>query len=90
MKAALITIIVIACTLFTANELMTNTEKINVTVVMGSGSTLWNEVGDAMSSTGDNRDIREVIYNTRRLNGIDNAGKIPIGTVLVIPCEVVK
>lgn len=65
------------------------TEKINVTVRLQSGETIWCVVNKAMECAGDTRQIEEVIYYTTRKNNLKprDIGVLPVGTTLVIPCE---
>lgn len=82
--------LLICAALVVAAYILTSTEtkQVNVSVVIPEGGTVWDVTSDAMRKTGDNRDIREVIYHAVKLNDIKNVGKIPAGTTLVIPCEV--
>lgn len=82
--------ILVCAALIAAAYILTSTEtkQVNVSVVIPEGGTVWDVTSDAMRKTGDNRDIREVIYHTVKLNDIKDVGKIQAGTTLVIPCEV--
>lgn len=65
------------------------TEKINVTVRLQSGETIWCVVNKAMEYAGDTRQIEEVVYYTTQKNNLKprDIGVLPVGTMLVIPCE---
>lgn len=63
-------------------------DKIEVKATVKVGSTLWDLVGDAMQEVGDHRDIREVVYYTKKLNGIKEVGRLCAGQKIIIPCEV--
>ena len=62
-------------------------EKTPITATVTAGDTLWGLVTDAMECAGDERTVDEVIYYTKKANGITDAGALPVGAVLVIPCE---
>ena len=62
-------------------------EKTPITATVAAGDTLWGLVADAMERAGDERTVDEVIYYTIKANNITDAGALPVGAVLVIPCE---
>lgn len=79
----------IAALLLGVYEYIRPVEKVTVKATMGAGDTVWGLVSDAMQRTGDNRPVDEVIYHTTRNSNLNAAdiGSLPIGTVLIIPCE---
>lgn len=87
MKKLLIVAMAVTCALY-AYEYTRPVDKIEVKATVKVGSTLWDLVGDAMQEVGDCRDIREVIYYTKKLNGIENVGRLYAGQKIIIPCEV--
>ena len=56
--------------------------------VAGEGDTLWHIVGGVMDSEGDRRDVREVIFWTRKISNIK--GDLQPGDIVLIPIEVRK
>lgn len=87
MKKMLIVAMAVTCALY-AYEYTRPVDKIEVKATVKVGSTLWDLVGDAMQEVGDCRDIREVVYYTKKLNGIKEVGKLCAGQKIIIPCEV--
>ncbi len=87
MKRLVIAALAATCMVY-AYDYTRPVEKIEVKAVVKAGSTLWELVGDAMQEVGDNRDVREVIYYTKKLNGIKNVGSLCAGQKITIPCEV--
>lgn len=87
MNKLLVAALVAMC-VFHAYEHTRPIEKIEVKATVKVGSTLWDMVGDAMQEVGDSRDIREVVYYTKKLNGIKEVGKLCAGQKIIIPCEV--
>ena len=67
-----------------------NYKSVDVNVRVERGDTVWSVVDEAMKDVGDQRYILEVISDTKRKNNLTNEkiGKLPIGTVLVVPCKV--
>ncbi len=87
MKKMLFVAMAVTCMLH-AYDYTRTVEKVEVNMVVKTGSTLWDIVGDAMQEVGDSRDVREVIYYTKKLNGIENVGRLYAGQKIIIPCEV--
>ena len=87
MKKLLIVAMAVTCALY-AYDCTRPIDKIEVKATVKVGSTLWDLVGDAMQEVGDRRDVREVIYYTKKLNGIKEVGKLCAGQKIIIPCEV--
>lgn len=87
MNKILIVLLAALC-LYSAYQYTRPVEKIEVKATVKVGSTLWDMVGDAMQEVGDSRDIREVVYYTKKLNGIKEVGKLCAGQKIIIPCEV--
>ena len=87
MKKMLIVAMAVTCVLY-AYEYTRPVDKIEVKATVKVGSTLWDLVGDAMQEVGDRRDIREVVYYTKKLNGIKEDGRLCGGQKSIIPCEV--
>lgn len=52
----------------------------------GEGDTLWHLVGDTMQREGDRRDIREVIFYTKKISNLK--GDLQVGDIVLIPIEV--
>ena len=59
-----------------------------VKVTAADGDTLWYLVGDTMQREGDRRDVREVIFWTRKISNIK--GDLQPGDVVLIPIEASK
>ena len=49
---------------------------------------MWHLVGGVMDSEGDHRDVREVIFWTRKISNIK--GDLQPGDIVLIPIEVRK
>lgn len=81
-------ILLAACCIFAAYDYSHPVDKYVVKTVAGEGDTLWNIVGDVMDSEGDHRDVREVIFWTRKISNIK--GDLQVGDVVLIPIEVRK
>ena len=75
-----------ACCVWAAWDYSRPVEKYVVKTTAGEGDTLWHLVGDVMQREGDNRDIHEVIYYTRKISNIK--GTLQIGDIVLIPIEV--
>ena len=54
-----------------------------VKVIAADGDTLWHLVGDTMQREEDHRDVREVIFWTRKISNIK--GDLQPGDVVLIP-----
>lgn len=57
-----------------------------VKATAGEGDTLWHLVGDTMQREGDRRDIREVIFYTKKISNLK--GDLQPGDIVLIPIEV--
>ncbi len=91
--AAMLAGAVVACALFgvyAAYNLVHQPEKVLVRATAGAGDTLWQLVSREMDKAGDKRDIREVLYETVKLNNLKNPSVVEIGDVVIIPVEVNK
>lgn len=85
MKKALFALLV-ACCVWAAWDATRPTEKYVVKATAGEGDTLWHLVGDTMQREGDSRDIREVIFWTRKISNLK--GDLQPGDIVLIPIEV--
>ena len=56
-----------------------------VRAVAEEGDTLWHLVGDTMQREGDRRDVREVIFYTKKISNLQ--GDLQVGDVVLIPIE---
>ena len=56
-----------------------------VKVTAAEGDTLWHLVGDTMQREGDRRDVREVIFYTKKISNLK--GDLQVGDVVLIPIE---
>lgn len=63
-------------------------ERYVVRAVAAEGDTLWHLVGSVMEHEGDSRDIREVIFYTKKISNLK--GDLQIGDVVLIPIEASK
>lgn len=84
---------VVACALFgvcAAYNLAHQPEKVLVKATAGAGATLWQMVSREMDKAGDKRDIREVLYETVKLNELKSPNLLDVGDVIIIPLEVQK
>lgn len=84
----LLFILLVACCVWAAWDYSRPVDKYVVKTVAGEGDTLWNIVGDVMDSEGDNRDVREVIFWTKKISNLK--GDLQVGDVVLIPIEVRK
>ena len=75
-----------ACCVWAAWDATRPTEKYVVKATACEGDTLWHLVGDTMQREGDHRDIREVIFWTRKISNIK--GGLQPGDIVLIPIEV--
>lgn len=66
-----------------------NTEKVEVKYTVTTGETMWGIVGDLMKEYGDRRDIREVLWETNKANGIKGQHIHP-GQTIYITLETTK
>lgn len=85
MKKILIAMLA-ACCVWAAWDATRPTEKYVVKATACEGDTLWHLVGDTMQREGDRRDIREVIFWTRKISNIK--GDLQPGDIVLIPIEV--
>lgn len=85
MKKILIAILA-ACCVWAAWDATRPTEKYVVKATACEGDTLWHLVGDTMQREGDRRDIREVIFYTKKISNLK--GDLQVGDVVLIPIEV--
>lgn len=60
-------------------------ERYVVRAVAAEGDTLWHLVGDVMDREGDRRDVREVIFYTKKISNLN--GDLQVGDVVLIPIE---
>lgn len=79
-------ILLVACCVWAAWDATRPVDNYVVKTVAGEGDTLWNIVGDVMSQEGDRRDIREVIFYTKKISNLK--GDLQVGDVVLIPIEV--
>jgi len=83
----------LACALFSVcavYNLATQPEKVLVKATAGAGATLWQLVSREMDKAGDSRDVREVLYETVKLNELKSPDRLNVGDVVIIPLEVKK
>lgn len=59
-----------------------------VRAVAAEGDTLWHLVGDVMHREGDRRDVRKVIFYTKKISNLQ--GDLQVGDVVLIPIEASK
>lgn len=85
MKKVLFALLV-ACCVWAAYDYSRPVEKYVVKTVAGEGDTLWHLVGDTMQREGDRRDIREVIFYTKKISNLK--GDLQPGDIVLIPIEV--
>ena len=81
-------VLLAACCVWAAWDYSRPVEKYVVKTVAGEGDTLWGLVGSVMDDEGDHRDVREVIYWTRKISNIK--GNLQPGDIILIPIEVRK
>lgn len=79
-------ILLVACCVWAAWDATRPVDNYVVKTVAGEGDTLWHLVGDTMQREGDRRDIREVIFWTRKISNIK--GGLQPGDIVLIPIEV--
>lgn len=85
MKKILIAMLA-ACCVWAAWDATRPTEKYVVKATACEGDTLWHLVGDTMQREGDRRDIREVIFYTKKISNLK--GDLQVGDIVLIPIEV--
>lgn len=79
-------ILLAACCVWAAWDATRPVDNYVVKTVAGEGDTLWHLVGDTMQREGDRRDIREVIFYTKKISNLK--GDLQVGDVVLIPIEV--
>lgn len=75
-----------ACCVWAAWDYTRPVDNYVVKTVAGEGDTLWHLVGDTMQREGDRRDIREVIFYTKKISNLK--GDLQPGDIVLIPIEV--
>ena len=85
MKKILIAMLA-ACCVWAAWDATRPVDNYVVKTVAGEGDTLWHLVGSVMENEGDSRDIREVIFYTKRISNLK--GDLQPGDIVLIPIEV--
>lgn len=82
----LLTILLLACCVWQAWYTHPQpVERYVVRAVAAEGDTLWHLVGDTMQREGDRRDVREVIFYTKKISNLK--GDLQVGDVVLIPIE---
>lgn len=79
-------ILLAACCVWAAWDATRPVDNYVVKTVAGEGDTLWHLVGSVMEREGDSRDIREVIFYTKKISNLK--GDLQVGDVVLIPIEV--
>lgn len=79
-------ILLAACCVWAAWDATRQVDNYVVKTVAGEGDTLWHLVGSVMEHEGDSRDIREVIFYTKKISNLK--GDLQVGDVVLIPIEV--
>ena len=79
-------ILLAACCIWAAWDYTRPVDRYVVKVTAADGDTLWRLVGDTMQREGDRRDIREVIFYTKKISNLK--GDLQVGDVVLIPIEV--
>ncbi len=79
-------ILLAACCVWAAWDATRPVDNYVVKTVAGEGDTLWHLVGDTMQREGDRRDIREVIFYTKKISNLK--GDLQPGDIVLIPIEV--
>lgn len=79
-------VLMAACCIWAAWDYSRPVDKYVVKTVAGEGDTLWHLVGDTMQREGDRRDIREVIFYTKKISNLK--GDLQPGDIVLIPIEV--
>lgn len=87
MKKALFALLA-ACCVWAAWDATRPVDNYVVKTVAGEGDTLWHLVGSVMEREGDSRDIREVIFYTKKISNLK--GSLQPGDIVLIPIEVRK
>lgn len=79
-------VLMAACCVWAAWDATRPVDNYVVKTVAGEGDTLWHLVGSVMEHEGDSRDIREVIFYTKKISNLK--GDLQVGDVVLIPIEV--
>lgn len=79
-------VLLAACCVWAAWDYSRPVDNYVVKTVAGEGDTLWHLVGSVMEHEGDSRDIREVIFYTKRISNLK--GDLQPGDIVLIPIEV--
>lgn len=79
-------ILLAACCILAAYDYSRPVDRYVVKTVAGEGDTLWHLVGSVMEHEGDSRDIREVIFYTKKISNLK--GDLQPGDIVLIPIEV--
>lgn len=79
-------ILLAACCVWAAWDATRPVDNYVVKTTAGEGDTLWHLVGDTMQREGDRRDIREVIFYTKKISNLK--GDLQPGDIVLIPIEV--
>lgn len=82
----LLMILLAACCIWAAWDYTRPVDRYVVKVTAADGDTLWRLVGDTMQREGDRRDIREVIFYTKKISNLK--GDLQVGDMVLIPIEV--
>ena len=82
----LLMILLAACCVWAAWDATRPVDNYVVKAVAGEGDTLWHLVGSVMEHEGDSRDIREVIFYTKKISNLK--GDLQPGDIVLIPIEV--
>ena len=85
MKKVLFILLAVCC-IWAAYDYSRPVDRYVVKTVAGEGDTLWHLVGSVMEHEGDSRDIREVIFYTKRISNLK--GDLQPGDIVLIPIEV--
>lgn len=78
-------VLLAACCVWAAWDYSRPVDNYVVKTVAGEGDTLWHLVGSVMEHEGDSRDIREVIFYTKRISNLK--GDLQPGDIVLIPIE---
>lgn len=81
-------VLLAACCVWAAWDYSRPVDNYVVKTVAGEGDTLWHLVGSVMEHEGDSRDIREVIFYTKRISNLK--GDLQPGDIVLIPIEVCR
>lgn len=81
----LLFVLMAACCIWTAWDYSRPVEKFVVKTTAGEGDTLWHLVGSVMEREGDRRDVREVIFYTKKISNLK--GDLQVGDIVLIPIE---